>query len=96
MARTRRIKFNDRDAFHHVTSRVSGRQMLLAGSEIKADMLDAGLVGAGSREVRKRLVKDLCLPEHLSANALLEVLNLLFSREAFRKAYCQKEQNGLY
>ena len=41
MARTRRIKFNDRDAFHHVTSRVSGRQMLLAGSEIKADMLDA-------------------------------------------------------
>ena len=41
MARTRRIKFADRDALHHVTSRVSGRQMLLAGAEVKGDMLDA-------------------------------------------------------
>ena len=41
MARTRRIKFTDRDALHHVTSRVSGRQMLLAGAGVKEDMLDA-------------------------------------------------------
>ena len=41
MARTGRIKFGDRDALHHVTSRVSGRQMLLAGAEVKRDMLDA-------------------------------------------------------
>ena len=41
MARTRRIKFTDRDALHHVTSRVSGRQMLLAGAGVKGDMLDA-------------------------------------------------------
>ena len=34
MARTRRIKFTDRDALHHVTSRVSGRQMLLAGAGV--------------------------------------------------------------
>ena len=41
MARTRRIKFTDRDALHHVTSRVSGRQMLLAGAGVKDDMLGA-------------------------------------------------------
>ena len=41
MARTRRIKFTDRDAFHHVTSRIAGRQMLLAGDGVKRDMLDA-------------------------------------------------------
>ena len=41
MARTRRIKFTDRDALHHVTSRVSGRQMLLASAGVKDDMLDA-------------------------------------------------------
>ena len=41
MARTRRIKFTDRDALHHVTSRVSGRQMLLAGAGVKGDMLGA-------------------------------------------------------
>ena len=49
MARTRRIKFTDRDALHHVTSRVSGRQMLLAGAGVKGDMLDAldALLGPG-------------------------------------------------
>ena len=41
MARTRRIKFSDRDALHHVTSRISGRQMLLADAGVKNDMLDA-------------------------------------------------------
>ena len=41
MARTRRIKFADRDALHHVTLRVPGRQMLLAGADVKKDMLDA-------------------------------------------------------
>ena len=41
MARTGRIKFSDRDALHHVTSRISGRQMLLAGPAAKRDMLDA-------------------------------------------------------
>ena len=41
MARTGRIKFPDRDALHHVTSRISGRRMLLAGEGVKKDMLDA-------------------------------------------------------
>ena len=41
MARTGRIKFSDRDALHHVTSRIAGRQMLLAGAAVKRDMLDA-------------------------------------------------------
>lgn len=41
MARTRRIKCSDRDALYHVTSRIAGRMMLLAGAGIKDDMLDA-------------------------------------------------------
>ena len=41
MARTGRIKFPDRDALHHITSRISGRRMLLAGAGVKGDMLDA-------------------------------------------------------
>ena len=40
MARTRRIKFKDRDAFHHVTSRIAGRRMLLADPRVKREMLD--------------------------------------------------------
>ena len=40
MARTGRIKFKDRDAFHHVTSRIAGRRMLLADPDVKREMLD--------------------------------------------------------
>lgn len=49
----------------------------------KADMLAAGLIGAGSAEKRRRLLEKLHLPEHLTPNAMLEVLNLLMTREEF-------------
>lgn len=55
----------------------------------KADMLDAGLIGEGSAAARADLVKELSLPEHLSTNALLEVLNLLLTRAEFLERYCQ-------
>ena len=48
----------------------------------KADLFALGLSGGeGSAEKRRRLLKRLELPEHLTANGLLEALNLLFSRE---------------
>ena len=51
----------------------------------KADLYAAGLTGgADSRAARQRLLEQLDLPEHLSTNALLEVLNALMTREAFR------------
>lgn len=49
---------------------------------IKADMVELGLSGGSdSKEKRKALMKQLCLPEHLSSNALLQVLNMLYSKE---------------
>jgi len=70
----------------------------------KADLLDAGLIGEGSKARRAALVKELDLPEHLGTNALLEVLNLLVTREEFlartapgdaepRKPTCQTPEN---
>ena len=48
----------------------------------KADLFAAGLSGgAGSAERRQALLKRLELPEHMSANALLAVLNGCYSRE---------------
>ena len=45
----------------------------------KADLFAAGLSGgAGAAEKRQMLLKRLDLPEHLSSNALLEVLNALY------------------
>ena len=55
----------------------------------KADLLDAGLVGDGSKAHRAALVKELDLPEQLSVNQLMEVLNLLMTRDEFLERYCQ-------
>ena len=43
--------------------------------------------GPDSRAARQRLLKQLDLPEHLSTNALLEVLNALMTRETFQNLY---------
>jgi len=53
------------------------------GGITKADLMELGLVGPGSTAKRQELLKKLELPEHLTANALLEVLNILYSREDF-------------
>lgn len=51
----------------------------------KADLADAGLVGGeNSAQKRRALQRRLGLPERLSANLLLEVLNAMYTRgEAF-------------
>lgn len=54
----------------------------------KTDLFLAGLSGgAGSAEKRARLQNELRLPAHLGANAFLDALNLLMSREEFLIRY---------
>lgn len=49
----------------------------------KSDLFELGLSGgAGSAERRQALLKALELPAHLTANGMLEALNLLYDREA--------------
>lgn len=53
----------------------------------KADLFTLGLTGGtGSAARRQALLRQLDLPEHLTPNALLEALNLLYTREAFLKS----------
>lgn len=49
----------------------------------KADLLEKGLVGAGSAGKRRALQDKLGLPARLTANGLLEALDLLMTREEF-------------
>ncbi len=50
----------------------------------KADMFSRGLSGGiGSRERRAALIRKLDLPEKLSPDALLDVLNVIMTREDF-------------
>ena len=41
MSRGKRVKMDDRDAFYHVMSRVTGEQYLLRSADVKEAMLDA-------------------------------------------------------
>lgn len=68
---------------------IEGEDALPPGTRItKIDLYAAGLTGGpDSRAARQRLLKQLDLPEHLSTNALLEVLNALMTRETFQNLY---------
>ncbi len=58
----------------------------------KADLMDYGLIGASdSAKLRAALQKELGLPELLSANMLIEILNVMYTREGFLK-YLEGEQ----
>lgn len=53
----------------------------------KTDFYDDGLTGkADSNTLRKKLLLYLDLPERLTTNALLQVLNTLFTYEEYKKA----------
>ena len=74
------------EALRRAGATIEGEDAPLPGARItKADLYAAGLTGgADSRAARQRLLEQLDLPEPLSTNALLEVLNALMTREAFR------------
>jgi ribonuclease M5 len=56
------------------------------GDISKADMFELGLSGGkGSKARRMQLLKFLDMPEHMSSNALLDALNMLYTKEEFLK-----------
>ena len=61
----------------------------------KADLMEAGLVGAqGSADKRRLLLRRLSLPQNLSANALLQVLNTSYTRDEFQDFCRQLEEDS--
>ena len=75
------------DALRRAGATIDEESTVKGKSITKADLYDLGLIGPDSVEKRKALRKMLELPEHLSANALVEVLNLLMSREELEKLF---------
>lgn len=54
---------------------------------LKSDLFEDGISGgADSKAKRTRLLKELGLPERMSANALLEIVNALYSFEEYKAA----------
>ena len=65
---------------------IEGEDTPVQQSITKQDMMELGLSGGtGSSEKRAALLKKLDLPEHMSANALLQALNLLYSLEELKE-----------
>ena len=71
------------DALRKAGATVLGEEPVRSvGNITKQDMMELGLSGgADSSFLRKKLLKQLDLPEHMSANAMLQALNLLYSLE---------------
>ena len=66
-----------------------------AGGITKQNMLELGLSGGpDSSAKRKKLIKALDFPEHLSANALLQALNLLYSLDELTAAVAALETDN--
>ena len=60
----------------------------------KQDFMDLGLSGGpGSSEKRKALLKKLDLPEHVSSNAMLQAVDLLYTRAEFTEL-AERTLNG--
>ena len=61
---------------------VEGENVKPANAVTKQDLMELGLSGgADSSAKRKALLKHLNLPEHMSANAMLQAINLLYTKE---------------
>ena len=83
------------DALRKAGATVLGEeQTRMAGTITKQDMMELGLSGgANSSLLRKALLKKLVLPEHMSANALLQAVNLLYTLDELREILSQLGEN---
>ena len=74
------------DALRNAGATIEGESQTTVSAITKQDMMALGLSGcADSSRLRKQLLKKLDLPEHMSANALVQAVNLLYTLDEFRE-----------
>lgn len=73
------------EALRRAGATVEGEQVSVSSQITKQDLMELGLSGGkDSSAKRLALLKKLELPEHMSANAMLQALNLLFTPDQLR------------
>ena len=81
------------DALRRSGATIEGEPADTPGNITKQDMMALGLSGGpDSAAKRKQLLRRLELPEHMSANAMLQALNLLYTLPQLR-AMLEKEHD---
>lgn len=70
------------DCLRRAGATIEGESSQPTQSMTKQDLMELGLSGGkDSADKRKQLAKTLDFPEHMSSNALLQALNLLYTKE---------------
>lgn len=70
------------EALRRAGATIEGEDAPTRNAITKQDLVELGLSGGtNSAERRQKLLRKLDLPEHMSANAMLQALNLLYSLE---------------
>ena len=83
------------EALRRAGATIEGESSVGCHENTKQDMMALGLSGGeNSAAKRSALIKKLSLPEHMSANALLQALNLLMSLDELEKIVETLEQNN--
>lgn len=82
------------EALRRAGATIEGEGAPMTCQITKQDLVELGLSGgANSADKRLKLLKKLNLPEHMSANAMLQALNLLYSLEELSTIVDNLENN---
>ena len=83
------------DALRRCGATIEGETVRRCSEITKQDLMELGLSGgADSSTKRLALLKKLSLPEHMSANAMLQALNLLYTLPELSEAVAALEKNN--
>lgn len=81
-------------ALQRAGATIEGEDCSISPEITKQDLMELGLSGgANASLMRSRLLKKLDLPEHMSANAMLQALNLLYNLEELTRIVSDLEKN---
>ena len=74
------------EALRRAGATIEGEDIPASSAITKQDLMDLGLSGGPDASAKRlALLKKLNLPEHMSANALLQALNLLYSLDELER-----------
>ena len=83
------------DALRKAGATIEGEDVPVRQQITKQDLMELGLSGGADASAKRlALLKKLDLPEHMSANAMLQALNLLYSLEELTEIVGQLEKHN--
>ena len=83
------------EALRKAGATIEGEEITASAQITKQDLMDLGLSGGADASAKRlALLKKLDLPEHMSANAMLQALNLLYSLKELTEVLGQLENQN--